>query len=218
MFRIQRFGWFCGIVRSNWLKNFVLLGAWLTAILLGMSGMLAHRYASGAIAINSAWPLQSKLSLHPSERTLLVFLHPQCPCAAATVEEISRMLAKAGQQADLQLVVFRPENQSQEWSETPTIQRAQLLGASRCWDDVNGRIASQFHVSTSGQVLLFETDGRLLFNGGVTDSRGHQGDNPNADALIQLLMQSSQNMQQTVVRDVFGCEITPAIAPAGEPL
>ena len=35
----------------------------------------------------------------------------------------------------------------------------------------------RFGAETSGQTLLYDRDGRLLFSGGTTGSRGHDGDN-----------------------------------------
>jgi hypothetical protein len=187
----------------------------MAAILLGLNEMYTHRYASGAIAVTTQWPRETSLSLNSSKRTLLLFIHPQCPCVTTSVEELSRIFAKSGRGVDFQLVVYRPKNEDAAWAQTASVERAKSLGASRRWDDVDGRIAGQFRVTTSGQVLLFDPDGRLLFNGGVTDSRGHAGDNDNAEALNQLLMQPSQEPQLTVVRKVFGCEVTPAVASVG---
>ena len=36
------------------------------------------------------------------------------------------------------------------------------------WDDAGGKLAQRFGVLTSGHVLLYDTDGRLLYSGGIT--------------------------------------------------
>jgi hypothetical protein len=53
-------------------------------------------------------------------------------------------------------------------------------------------------------VLLYEADGTLSFDGGVTLGRGHRGDNAAADALTRALSTAGTSPTQTAV---FGCPI-----------
>ena len=41
--------------------------------------------------------------------------------------------------------------------------------------------------TTSGHVLLYDAGGVLRFAGGITDGRGHEGDNAGLDAALALL-------------------------------
>ena len=56
----------------------------------------------------------------------------------------------------------------------------------------------------SGQTMLYDPNGHLLFTGGITVSRGHEGDNPGSDAVIQEVRGAIQNIVRT---PVFGCSL-----------
>ena len=57
----------------------------------------------------------------------------------------------------------------------------------RVVNDVEGVEARRFGAQTSGTTSLYSPDGRLLFSGGITSSRGHEGDNAGEDALTQAI-------------------------------
>ena len=63
--------------------------------------------------------------------------------------------------------------------------------------------AGRFGVATSGHALLFDRDGRLLFSGGITPSRGHEGDNFGASAILARL----DGRPAPAESPVFGCPI-----------
>jgi len=53
--------------------------------------------------------------------------------------------------------------------------------------DADGAEANRFGAETSGHTLLFDFGRRLLFSGGITDSRGHTGDNAGESAIVALI-------------------------------
>jgi len=64
--------------------------------------------------------------------------------------------------------------------------------------------ARRFGVETSGQTLLYDAGGRLIFSGGITGSRGHAGDNAGEAALVALLTSGQADRRAT---SVFGCPL-----------
>jgi hypothetical protein len=74
----------------------------------------------------------------------------------------------------------------------------------RALEDPDGEEARRFGASTSGQTLLYSGKGRLLFNGGITASRGHIGPNDGWDAVVSLLQTGTAKHQTT---PVFGCSM-----------
>jgi hypothetical protein len=68
--------------------------------------------------------------------------------------------------------------------------------------DEDGFEAKRFGAKTSGQVVLYAPKGALLFSGGITVSRGHQGSNPGLESLITCLTQSNPDRTPW---PVFGC-------------
>lgn len=80
--------------------------------------------------------------------------------------------------------------------------------------DAAGAEQLRFGARTSGQVLVYDADGRLALAGGLTPARGHQGPNPGAAALAALLTEGKSAMQDADW-PVFGCSLTDDAAPAG---
>jgi hypothetical protein len=73
--------------------------------------------------------------------------------------------------------------------------------------DEGGQEAQQFGVVASGHALLYDEQGRLTFSGGITASRGHEGDNVGADSLLAALGSSSLESSVPTRFPVFGCAL-----------
>jgi hypothetical protein len=59
-------------------------------------------------------------------------------------------------------------------------------------------------VGTSGAVLLYSSDGKLLFQGGITPARGHQGDSFGRQRILALLDGDAPDRRDA---PVFGCAL-----------
>ena len=70
--------------------------------------------------------------------------------------------------------------------------------------DPEGVEARRFGSQTSGQIMLYDADGQLLFSGGITAARGHSGDNAGRNAILSLLTSGSSEQRGT---PVFGCPL-----------
>jgi hypothetical protein len=100
------------------------------------------------------------------------------------------------------VLFYRPRKSG--WAANGLWREAQgLEGAHAVWDE-DGREARRFGARTSGYTLLYGTGGELLFGGGVTGSRGHQGDN---DGLDQLVAALDSGRPAPVPGRVFGCAL-----------
>ena len=69
---------------------------------------------------------------------------------------------------------------------------------------MTGTEARRFGVSTSGQTLLYDNAGALLFAGGITGARAHQGDNDGRRSIVALLNRETPARTAT---NVFGCSL-----------
>jgi len=69
--------------------------------------------------------------------------------------------------------------------------------------DADGREAELFGATVSGQTMLYDTEGRLVFSGGITNGRGHQGDNPGVDSIIRKVRGEAGQSHAPV----FGCSL-----------
>jgi hypothetical protein len=76
------------------------------------------------------------------------------------------------------------------------------------WDE-GGVEARGFAARASGDVLLYSPAGKLLFQGGITGSRGHEGDNYGLSRLADLLAVPAAESAIPVTSRIFGCELAP---------
>jgi hypothetical protein len=152
----------------------------------------------------SAWPAESRIMRSGKLPTLVMFCHPQCPCTRASLGELSRLLADIHGQVEAQVLFFKPAGLPDDWARTDLWRSAEEVPGVRVQIDEDASEARRFQVETSGHALLYDTRGRLLFSGGLTAARGHEGDNAGCDALAALLRGTTAAEGRT---PVFGCSL-----------
>ena len=99
---------------------------------------------------------------------------------------------------------LRPSAFNAGWEKTDLWDRAAALPNVTVLRDDDGVEAQRFGVETSGQTLLYNARGEVIFSGGITGSRGHEGDNASAAALVTLLKHGAHEATRT---SVFGCPL-----------
>jgi hypothetical protein len=97
-----------------------------------------------------------------------------------------------------------PAGYSEKWTQTDLWHKAAAIPGVISLTDHDTRYARLFNAATSGQVILYGANGRLLFKGGITQSRGHEGDNIGRRQIIALLQKESLEKKET---PVFGCPL-----------
>jgi hypothetical protein len=182
-------------------------GILLPLLLLGWGGCVVGGFGFAAVYQNRpgepAKP-PSTLRQAPEKPELLVFIHPQCPCSRATLSELERLTAQTGSRLDTQVYVFAPKTQSRDWAMGDLYQRARDIPGVQVSLDPDGSSARSYGARTSGQVLLYSPEGRLVFSGGITASRGHEGDNDGKDAILAYAKDGHSTIRST---PVFGCAL-----------
>jgi hypothetical protein len=184
----------------------VLAGAWLLVAIVGVTVVARADATPGESSGVARWPSSSHLSRSKNHATLLVFVHPQCPCSVATIAELERLVAHASGRLDVEVVVFLPADDPVGWRETALVERAQAIPGVHVVFDLGGREGALFAATTSGQVLLFEPGGETVFRGGITAARGHEGDNEGRSAIESIAAGRTPLLRDT---HVFGCELLP---------
>jgi hypothetical protein len=200
--------------KSLILGTFSLL--WLVLVCTGFACLVRYEFSPGrAGTAPVSWPEESRIKRATDRPTLLMFAHPRCPCTRASMAELARLTAQCEGRARVIVSFFRPSGAGQDWSLTDLWRRASSLpGVTAEWDD-DGTEARRFRSETSGQVLLYDIRRRLVFEGGITSSRGHEGDNAGRSALVMILNGDAPNSPRTLV---FGCSISdPEMAPTAKP-
>lgn len=165
-----------------------LVTVWAAAVLAAMAGLWAYKLTPGAAAeMRERWPADSRLAVGLDRPTLVMFAHPRCPCTRASLGELRAILSRFAGQMVTYVVFMQPRDSSADWSRTDTWATASSLAGVRVVTDIDGREAQLFGATTSGHVVLYDAERRLLFSGGITAARGHEGDSPQRARLAGLL-------------------------------
>jgi hypothetical protein len=134
--------------------------------------------------------------------------HPRCPCTRASIEELSKVLARSSTPVDVQVLFYKPRGA--DWAPTDLWRQAVAIpGVQAIWDE-DGMAAERFGARTSGHTLLFHPDGKLLFSGGITSSRGHSGPSKGNLSLAHWLTPGERGADEALV---FGCPLTSPQSP-----
>lgn len=195
--------------------SILLCAAWLGAVVFGMGRVWRYENTPGAGSpVRSSWPARagSVLNPTPGRATLLLFAHPRCPCTRASLHELTHLLARSSHcaSANIYVLFYKPQNAPNGWEKTDLYDQAGFLPGVTVLTDTDGRAGRQFGATTSGQVLLFDGHERLLFSGGITGARGHEGNNRGEQALLGLLSGASRTPARF---PVFGCALQNAPTP-----
>jgi hypothetical protein len=192
----------CTTVRLLYTAGFIV---WASAVTFGFVTLWGYEIRPGVEASAPAiWPDETKIPRPATRPALIVLLHPQCSCSQATVAELARLRTNAGDRADIHVLMLAPLGAGGEWVRSRLWDQADASPGVRMISDHEGTESRHFGAATSGQVLLYDTAGRLQFAGGITNSRGHEGDNPGRDALERQLRHQPVNYAWT---RVFGCPL-----------
>lgn len=194
---------------DGWRMPIVLLACWFSAVIVGMYMLIAHSYICGPRGENPRrWPADSTLIRSETCPTLLVFFHPLCPCSKATLEELTRLLTKHKDKISVH-IAFACDGNSLLLAQSSLYRDAKDLPGVHVVEDTSGAEAQRFGAATSGHVFLYSPSGRLLFEGGITPARGHEGGNLGTTAIHEWL---ASGRSTTTTAPVFGCEL---VAPRG---
>jgi len=150
------------------------------------------------------WPAATSIIRHPGRSTLLMFIHPRCPCTRSSLEELARILANCRGLADVYAVFVVPDGRSEDWARSGLWKSASGIPDVLNIIDARGIEARRFGTATSGQVQLYDSEGLLVFSGGITGARNHEGDNAGASAVYSWLRWGSASRRETFV---FGCSL-----------
>jgi hypothetical protein len=179
--------------------------AWIGALSLGLGALLNYESAPGREgSVPSRWPVDSKIQLAANDQTLVMLAHPRCPCTRASVSELAQIMARVQGKVHAYVLFLKPQNSGPDWDDTDLRRSAARIPGVTVLSDRDGAEARRFGAETSGHTFLFDHDGRLLFSGGITQSRGHAGDNAGESAIVSLANARTSGRAKTFV---FGCSL-----------
>lgn len=190
--------------RSSWLRKcqgqrmwLLALPLWLGLIVGGQILLLRYNFAAGKTT-----PGPKGIPTLKRAR-LFVALHPRCPCSRATVRELAKILTRAADSSDVTALMFKPASEPDSWTEGGLAEDCRRMKC-QVRPDPDGTLAAALGSLTSGAVALYDANGKLRYQGGITAARGHEGDNLGEKAVIEILQGSKKSYQGM---PVFGCPI-----------
>lgn len=191
-------------VRRLFLFLFISL-VWVGAVLVAYAHFLAYEAKPAKVVPPPAvWPSGSALELATGKMNLVMFIHPKCPCTNASLSELAVLMTRCSPNVNAYAVFLKPDGVEENWEKTSYWRRASEIQGVKVFSDDGARESRRFKATTSGETLLFGGDGKLLFVGGITGSRGHEGDNQGLDSIVAIVKDGDQRCPKT---GVFGCSL-----------
>jgi hypothetical protein len=186
-----------------------LLAMWLLAVIVGLGRLGVYANAAGPAGTPPpVWPPDSRVARPARGATLLLFAHPHCPCSRASISELARLMTKGHGRVTATVMMYRPSNQPVAWAQSHLWNGAAAIPGVRVLTDLDGRESAIFRANVSGHTLLYDAGGRLVFSGGITGARGHEGDNAGRHAIERLLLDGTATIDRS---SVFGCFLRSAV-------
>jgi hypothetical protein len=183
----------------------VALVVWVAVAGVGFVTLALYETAPGdSGAAPATWPQATTLPAPEDRPALVVLAHPQCPCTRASIAELERLMRDVYGHTDAYVLFLQPASASEEWVESDLWRHADRIPGVRAVRDPGGHEARRFGAATSGHAVLYDADGRLRFSGGLTASRGHEGDNEGRAALTRLL---TENDAERGATPIYGCPL-----------
>lgn len=179
-----------------------------------MLSLIRHQTQPGDFAASpAAWPLESQIPREPDKFTLILFAHPHCPCTRATLEELTRLMTACPGPVAAYVLFVKPVGSPEDWGHTDQRRTAESIPGVHVVMDIGGAEAKRFGAKISGHVVVFDAQGRCVFGGGITGSRGHVGDNAGRTAVLSILKGETT---QVLGLPVYGCALFDATPCAVE--
>jgi len=189
-------------------NRLILLAAcalWLFVIGAGIGHLWSYESTPGvAASAPDRWPADSRVKPAADRATLVMLAHPHCPCTRASIGELARLMTQARGRVAAYVLFVKPPDFSRGWEQTDLWASAAAIPGVTVVRDDDGVEAGRFGAATSGQTVLYDTGGKLLFSGGITGARGHAGDNAGRTAIVSLLTTDGSEREET---PVFGCPL-----------
>ena len=174
---------------------------WSAAVVAGIHRIWSYESTPGEQQpVPARWPGSSLVSVDSERATLMMFVHPLCTCTRASLVELREALDATNRSPSVWIVLLSPQGIVKDWSEYIAA-IAQRVPEAKVVTDVDGKTADRFGASTSGHVVVYDRGGELMFSGGITEGRGHVGDNASRRDLIAAL----RGGERTHDHPIFGC-------------
>jgi hypothetical protein len=187
---------------SVFLFTALLWGFVVTAGLWWLSGY--QNTPGTALGSPRNWPANSRIQPARDEYTLVMLAHPHCPCTRASIGELAKIMTNAQGRMRAYVLFIQPAGSTPDWATTDLWESASQIPGVYAVKDQDALEARHFNAATSGQTIVYDPQGQLVFSGGITASRGHFGDNAGESSIISIVNAQAPIQTET---SVFGCPL-----------
>jgi hypothetical protein len=197
---------------NRWI--YLSIALWATAVSAGAVELWRYQLTPGrapALA-PQVWAEDGTIPAHAGQPLLLLVAHPYCACTRASLNELRRLVARfkgLDNPPLLYLSVTTPKGMDAAVFDGPVIRNASSIQGLNVVMDPEGRFAARLGATTSGHTLLYGADGALLYSGGITAARAHEGDAVGQAAIVAALYGRTPQSKEA---PVFGCGLHTADA------
>jgi hypothetical protein len=157
-----------------------------------------------AAAAPLTWPSDLALPRAAGRATIVMLAHPRCTCTRASLDELALLMTQLGDRASGYVLFMRPTDLPEGWERGDSWTRARAIPGVQVMTDRDGALAARFGATTSGHTVVYDAQGRLVFSGGITGARGHEGDNAGLAMIRTQLARRSLEVGNT---PTYGCEL-----------
>jgi hypothetical protein len=193
----------------------VLGAVWAAVVVTGFAILWRYKSTPGADALPpDRWPAGSELERAADRATVVLFAHPHCVCTRASIAELARLLPRIPERPRAYVVFLLPDGAGEDWSDTDLWHSAARIPGVSVVADRGGRERERFRVATSGATLVYDRGGRLLFHGGITQARGHEGESFGQRRILSLLASGEADRASS---PVFGCPLDDRLREEASP-
>ena len=179
---------------------------WLILVSAGFGLLLQYGATPARTPLEppERWPAATHVSRAASLPTLVQFVHPRCSCTRASLAELERLMTRLAGRAEARVVIVRPRGDTTAFDVAALEERVRRIPATVSTTDADGSDSIAFGTSASGTTLLYGSDGRLLFAGGITSSRGEEGPSLGQERIFALVTDGHADRAES---PVFGCSL-----------
>jgi hypothetical protein len=182
--------------------------AWMTATGAALAALTDYASQPGIAArAPTSWPAASRLPRTPGRGTLVMLAHTKCSCSRASLHELARVMGGAGDRIEAIVVFVGPDEGPGLGGVLDLRATARAIPNVRVVEDESE--ARLFSAATSGQALLYDAAGALVFRGGLTAARGHEGDSAGGVFVRRFAIgePADRSLSSARTTAVYGCAL-----------
>ncbi|MEO5969296.1 MAG: hypothetical protein ABIQ95_05165 [Bdellovibrionia bacterium] len=192
-------------VRIPKLSGYTIFTIWILAVCIGFFFLEKYKSTPGKAGTEfKVLPPQSEIDLSDKPYTLVMFGHPKCPCSRASLVELEKLMSVYSKNFGIKIIFYHPKTATPDWFETDIVAKAKSLPDVKVTFDPDGRLANIIGARTSGMTYVFDKQRRQIFMGGITGSRGHEGENDGTRSIASIAETGKPILTTT---KVFGCSL-----------